>query len=184
LHREVQSGKSMSASLAPPEKSKYSTPDKTLRATQAAIEAPESLSGDALVKQQARVKELLVMATKQTTEVARSKQGAGASQVVHSARNAEEKSHGQASSPHPDRRREKTVNTQQMTVYDPVLAGKQEAKLNNAGRRSQGAGHGYVGNGYTGNGESGQNYRPARAGNAGPEMPPPRYPRGSGAAPT
>jgi hypothetical protein len=43
----------MWVSLSPAEKPKYSTPDKTLRADQAAVEALESLSGDALVKQQA-----------------------------------------------------------------------------------------------------------------------------------
>jgi hypothetical protein len=63
----------VSASLAAPEKPKYSTPDKTLRAAHGAVEALYSLSGDALVKQKSRVKELLVMATKQTTEVARSR---------------------------------------------------------------------------------------------------------------
>jgi hypothetical protein len=73
LRREVQSRKSVSASLAAPEKPKYTTPDKTLRAAHAAVEALYSLSGDALVKQKSRVKELLVMATKQTTEVARSR---------------------------------------------------------------------------------------------------------------
>ncbi|KAK1617002.1 hypothetical protein QYE76_022519 [Lolium multiflorum] len=69
LRREVHSGKSMSVSLSPAKKPKYSTPDKTLRAAQAAVEALESLSGDALVKQQARVKELLAMATKQTADI-------------------------------------------------------------------------------------------------------------------
>jgi hypothetical protein len=42
-----------------------------------------------------------------------------------------------------------------MTVYDPVLAGKQKNRLNNDGIRSQGAGHGYAENGYAGTGESG-----------------------------
>jgi hypothetical protein len=60
----------MSVSLSLAEKPKYITPDKTLRAAQAAVEALESLSGDALLTQQARVKELLAMATKQTAEVA------------------------------------------------------------------------------------------------------------------
>jgi hypothetical protein len=64
------------------------------------------------------------MATKQTAEASRSKQGAGASRIIHSVGGAGEKLHGQASSPHPDRRREKSVNTKNMMVYDPVLAGK------------------------------------------------------------
>jgi hypothetical protein len=76
-----------------------------------------------------------------------------------------------------------------MTVYEPVLDGKQKGGLNNAGRRSQGEGHSYAGNGYAGNahavnGKTGQNYRPTRVANAGAEMPPPRYPRAGGAAPS
>jgi hypothetical protein len=47
-----------------------------------------------------------------------------------------------------------------MTVYDPVLSGKQKSGLNNTDRTSQGAGHGYVGNRHAANGEVGQNYRP------------------------
>jgi hypothetical protein len=50
----------------PVEKPKYSTPDKTLRDAQAAVEELDRLSGDALTKQQARVKELLVVSAKQT----------------------------------------------------------------------------------------------------------------------
>jgi hypothetical protein len=50
----------------PAEKPKYSTPDKTLRDAQAAVEELERLLGDALMKQQARVKELLLVAAKQT----------------------------------------------------------------------------------------------------------------------
>jgi hypothetical protein len=91
----------MSVSLSPVEKPKYNTPDKTLRAARAALEACEALSSDALAKQQIRVKELLDMDTKQNAEVARSKQAAGTSQVVHSTRNARSKSHGQASPPIP-----------------------------------------------------------------------------------
>jgi hypothetical protein len=52
------------------------------------------LSGDALVKQQARVKDLVDMAAERNAEVAQSKKAAGASQIVHSARNAGSKSHG------------------------------------------------------------------------------------------
>jgi hypothetical protein len=104
--------------------------------------------------------------------MARNNKAAAASLAVRSAKNAGSKSHGQASSPHPDKRREKEVNAQQMTVYDPVLARKQKAGQYNADRKSQGAGHGfarngYAGNTYAGNDETGQNYRPARAAYAG-----------------
>jgi hypothetical protein len=40
----------MSASLSPAEKPKYSTPNKTLRAAQAAVEELETLSGDDFIK--------------------------------------------------------------------------------------------------------------------------------------
>jgi hypothetical protein len=60
----------------------------------------------------------------QNAELARINKAALASKSVRSARNAGNKSHGQASSPHPDRRREKSVNTKNMMVYDLVLAGK------------------------------------------------------------
>jgi hypothetical protein len=150
----------MSACLALAEKSKYSTPDKTLRAAQAAVEELDTLSGDSLIKQQAQVKQLLAMAAKQTAEVTRSKPGAGASQIVHSVGGAGGKSNGQTSSPHPDRKREGSINSKKMTVYDPVLSGKQKSGLNNTDRTSQGAGHGYVGNRHAANGEVGQNYRP------------------------
>jgi hypothetical protein len=95
----------MLVSLSPAEKPRYNTPDKTLRAARAAVEACESLSGDALAKQHARVKELLDMAAKKNVEAARSKQGVEASQVIHLAKNVAEKSYGQAFSPQPDRRR-------------------------------------------------------------------------------
>jgi hypothetical protein len=55
----------MSVSLGSVEKPKYSSPDKTLKAARAAMDACDSLSGDALVKQQARVKELLDVVTTQ-----------------------------------------------------------------------------------------------------------------------
>jgi hypothetical protein len=78
------------------------------------------------------------MATKQIADAARSKQGAGASQIAYSIGGAGEKSHGKASSPNPDRRRGRIFNTKKMMVYDPFLAAKQKAMLNNVGRRSQG----------------------------------------------
>jgi hypothetical protein len=79
--------------------------------------------GDALIKQQARVKELLDVAAKQTAEIARNKPGAGASQIVRSVRGAGGKLNGQASSPHPDRKRQGSINSKQMILYDQVLAG-------------------------------------------------------------
>ena len=108
-----------------------------------------------------------------------------ASQSMRSARNAGSKSHGQASSPHPDRRKEKDANAQQMTVYDPVLAGKQKAGQHDAGRKSQGARYaenGYAGKNDAGRGESGQNYCAPRAAYAGDKMPP-RYQRGNATVP-
>jgi hypothetical protein len=70
LRREVLSGKSASVSLSMIEEPKYSSPDKTLKAARAAVEACDSLSGDALAKQQARVRELLDMIEAQNAELA------------------------------------------------------------------------------------------------------------------
>jgi hypothetical protein len=91
----------MSVSLASAEKLKSITPDKTVREAQSAVEELETFSGDALIKQQARVKELLAMDAKQTAEAAWCKSGAGASQIVHSVGGTGGMSQGQASSPHP-----------------------------------------------------------------------------------
>jgi hypothetical protein len=169
------------------EKPKYSSPDKTIKAAKAAVELCESLSGDALAKQQERVRELLETIEQQNAEQLAKLNKAAASKSARSTKNAGSKSHGQASSPHPDRRKEKEMNAQQMTVYDPVLAGKQQAGQYDAGRKSQGAGRGYAGKGYAGNAyagkdETGQNYRAARAAYAD-EMPPPRYQRGKAVIP-
>jgi hypothetical protein len=92
---------SVSASLLAAGKPKYSSPDKTLGAAQAAVEELYCLSGDTLIKHQARVKELLDVAAKQTAEATRNKSGARASQIVHSVGGAEGKSNGKASSPIP-----------------------------------------------------------------------------------
>jgi hypothetical protein len=75
LRREANSCVSMSASFVSPEKTKYSTPDKIIRVSQAAAEELDHLTGDALLKQQDRVKELLA-AAKQTAEITRNKPGA------------------------------------------------------------------------------------------------------------
>lgn len=188
LRKEILTGKSASASLSIVEKSKYSSPDKTIKAARAAVEMCDSLTGDALAKQQDRVRELLDIIQEQHAEQLAKMNKAAASKSVRSAKNAGSKSYGQASSPHPDRRREKEVNVQQMTVYDPVLAGKQQAGQHEAGRKSQGAARGYAGNGYAGNnhagkGEAGQNYRAARAAYDEEEMPPRRYPQARAAVP-
>ncbi|KAK1602599.1 hypothetical protein QYE76_016868 [Lolium multiflorum] len=162
------------------EKPKYSSPDKTIKAAKAAVELCESLFGDALAKQQERVRELLDTVEQQNAEQLAKLNKAAASKSVHSTKNVGSKSHGQSSSPHPDKRKEKEVNAQQMTVYDPVLAGKQQAGRHEAGRKSQGADrgyakYGYVRDEYAGRGETGQNYRAPRAAYAEEEMPPPRY---------
>ncbi|KAK1627581.1 hypothetical protein QYE76_001896 [Lolium multiflorum] len=180
LRKEIHAGKSTSASVSIVEKPKYSSPDKTIKAAKAAVELCESLSGDALAKQQERVRELLETIEQQNAEQLAKLNKAAASKSARSTKNAGSKSHGQASSPHPDRRREKEMNAQQMTVYDPVLAGKQQAGQHDAGRKSQGAERGYARGGYAGNNhagryETGQNYRAARAAYDEEEIDPPRY---------
>jgi hypothetical protein len=64
------------------EKPKYSSPDKTIKAARAAVEMCESLSGDALAKQQDRVRELLDMIEAQNAELARVNKAAAASKSV------------------------------------------------------------------------------------------------------
>ncbi|KAK1607759.1 hypothetical protein QYE76_031432 [Lolium multiflorum] len=160
------------------QKPKYSSPDKTIKAAKAAVELCESLSGDELAKQQERVKELLKTIEQQNAEQLAKLNEAVASKSARSTKNAGSKSQGQASSPHPDKRKEK--NARQMTVYDPVLAGKQKAGQHDAGRKSQGADRGYAKGGYAGNNhagkyETGQNYRAARVAYVDEEMPPPGY---------
>ncbi|KAK1615473.1 hypothetical protein QYE76_020990 [Lolium multiflorum] len=192
LRKEVFAGKSASVSLSIVEKPKYSSPDKTIKAVRAAVELCEPLTGDALAKQQDRVTELLDVLEAQNAELAKANRAVAASKSMRSIKNAGSKSQGQASSPHPDRRREKEGNAGQMTVYDPVLAGKQQAGQYEAGRKNQKAGHGYAGddyageayagNAYAGRGETGQNYRAPRAAYAN-EMPPPRYRQARAAVP-
>ncbi|KAK1682003.1 hypothetical protein QYE76_042851 [Lolium multiflorum] len=185
LRKEVLTGKSASVSVSIVEKPKYSSPDKTIKAAKAAVELCESLSGDELAKQQERVKELLKTIEQQNAEQL-AKLNEAWPQNPRSTKNAGSKS--QASSPHPDKRREREKNARQMTVYDPVLAGKQKAGQNDAGRKSQGADRGYAKGGYAGNNhagkyETGQNYRAARVAYVDEEMPPPGYRQARAAEP-
>ncbi|KAK1607953.1 hypothetical protein QYE76_031626 [Lolium multiflorum] len=186
--RKVLAGKSASVSVSIVEKPKYSSPDKTIKAAKAAVELCESLSGDELAKQEERVKGLLKTIEQQNAEQLAKLNEAVASKSACSTKNAGSKSHGQASSPHPDKRREREKNARQMTVYDPVLAGKQKAGQQDAGRKSQGADRGYAKGGYAGNNhagryETGQNYRAARAAYVDEEMPPPGYRQARAAEP-
>ncbi|KAK1629483.1 hypothetical protein QYE76_003798 [Lolium multiflorum] len=188
LRKEVLTGKSASVSVSIVEKPKYSSPDKTIKAAKAAVELCESLSGDELAKQQERVKELLKTIEQQNAEQLAKLNEAVASKSARSTKNAGSKSQGQASSPHPDKRREREKNARQMTVYDPVLAGKQKAGQHDAGRKSQGADRGYAKGGYAGNNhagryETGQNYRAARVAYVDEEMPPPGYRQARAAEP-
>ncbi|KAK1646270.1 hypothetical protein QYE76_064075 [Lolium multiflorum] len=188
LRKEILAGKSASVSVSIVEKPKYSSPDKTIKAAKAAVELCESLSGDELAKQQERVKELLKTIEQQNAEQLAKLNEAVASKSARSTKNAGSKSHGQASSPHPDKRREREKNARQMTVYDPVLAGKQKAGQHDAGRKSQGADRGYAKGGYAGNNhagryETGQNYRAARVAYVDEEMPPPGYRQARAAEP-
>ena len=99
LRKEVLTGKSSSASVSIIEKPKYSSPDKTIKAAKAAVELCESLYGDALAKQQERVRELLETIEQQNAEQLDKLNKAVASKSARSTRNAGSKSHGQASSP-------------------------------------------------------------------------------------
>jgi hypothetical protein len=142
----------MSATYISADKPKYSSPAKNLSAAQAAAAELPHLAGDALRKQHARVKELLDVANQQNAEFIKTNPGAGASQVVHSARDTPGKSGGQASSPHVSRKRAGSVNSKQITLNNPVVAGKRVAEQGNVGqgnadnpnvgRRSHAAGQG------------------------------------------
>ncbi|KAK1618831.1 hypothetical protein QYE76_024348 [Lolium multiflorum] len=104
LRKEIAAGKSTSASVSIVEKPKYSSPDKTIKAAKAAVALCDSLSGDALAKQQERVRELLETIEQQNAEQLDKLNKAVASKSARSTRNAGSKSHGQASSPHPKKR--------------------------------------------------------------------------------
>ena len=70
------------------------------------------------------------MATRQNEAYLKAKAGAADSQAIHSAGGGAARSHGQASSPHVGKERNKTVNSaknKQMQAYDPAYAGKQVA---------------------------------------------------------
>ncbi|KAK1665230.1 hypothetical protein QYE76_053389, partial [Lolium multiflorum] len=186
LRKEVLAGKSASVSVSIIEKPKYSSPDKTIKAAKAAVALCESLSGDELAKQQERVQELLKVIEQQNAEQLAKLNEAVASKSARSTKNAGSKSQGQASSPHPDKRKEREKNARQMTVYDPVLAGKQKAGQYD--RKSQGADRGYAKGGYAGNNhagryETGQNYQAARVACVDEEMPPPGYRQARAAEP-
>lgn len=131
VDRDGRSRSSVSATLMSANRPKYSSPAKNLRAAQAAVAELPSFSGEALRKQQARVHELLDVANRQNTEFKKANLGAGASQVIHSARGAGRKSVGQASSPHVGGKHDGSVNSKQITLYELVLAGKQIAGRGN-----------------------------------------------------
>ncbi|KAK1618266.1 hypothetical protein QYE76_023783 [Lolium multiflorum] len=122
LRKEIFTGKSVSASVSIIEKTKYSSPDKTIKAAKAAVELCESLSGDALAKQQERVRELLDTIEQQNAEQLAKMNKAAALKSMRSTKNAGRKSQGQALSAHPDKRKEKDMNAQQMTVYRQARA--------------------------------------------------------------
>ncbi|KAK1670554.1 hypothetical protein QYE76_058713 [Lolium multiflorum] len=174
LRKDILTGKSASASLSIVDKPKYSSPDKTIKAARAAVEMCDSLTGDALAKQQDRVRELLDIIQEQHAEQLAKMNKAAASKIGAFGKECRKQVHGQASSPIRTRR-EKDMNAQQMIVYDPdgkQQAGNTRPEEKPRGRRGY-AGNGYAGNNYAGKGEAGQNYRAARAAYDEEEMSPP-----------
>src|SRR3954451_5906980 len=75
--KETSISGSYTSSLAP----KYDTPAKNMRAALAAAEELPNLTGDALLKQQTRVTQLLATANRQDQKMMRKTGVAGASQV-------------------------------------------------------------------------------------------------------
>ena len=128
---------SYTSTLAP----KYDTPAKNMRAALAAAEELPNLTGDALLKQQARVTELLAIANRQNQKMAKKTNVAGASQLVHSAGG---KSEAAASSPHNRHTREPSQSSgrrnRQLQIYDPALAnaGRTDAGSHSSGSRGAG----------------------------------------------
>ena len=90
----------------------YSSPAKYFRAAEAVAAELPRLSGELLIRQQARVQELLAAGRQMNVEIARTRQDRDASQVIHSAIPGS-KSLRQASTPHLGMPREKSVNSAQ-----------------------------------------------------------------------
>ena len=153
------------------ERPMYSSPAKNLRAALAAAEELPHLSGEALLKQQARLNKLLSTANKMNDKMAKANPVAGGSQVIYSAGGAGGKSDKQASSPNHRPRRDPSVNSgrrsREMQPYDLAVAGKQHAGNNIAGNGDAGnrsAGQGGSGGSYAGNGDAGRRANSADGG--------------------
>jgi hypothetical protein len=139
IARDARSTSGKSASRMSGLKPQYSSPAKTLRATEAARAELSGLTGDEWRRQQQRVNELVVEANRQNEAFHKAYSGPGGSQMVHSARAVSQGSKGQASSPHVggggDRAWSVTNGkNKQLQMYDPVLVGKQMAGQGNASR--------------------------------------------------
>ena len=118
-----------SASYLTAPKPVYSSPAKYFRAAEAAAAELPRLTSDLLLRQQARVQELLSAGRRMNVEVAKTRPGPGASQIIHSAGGAS-RSHKQASSPHLGEPREKSVNLGQRRPkqpYDLAAAGDRKS---------------------------------------------------------
>ena len=110
IERDGKTASEQSSTCMTAPKPVYSSPAKYFRAAEAvAIELPR-LSGEMLTRQQARVQELLAAGRQMNVDIAKTRQGQGASQVIYSARGAS-KSLRQASSPRLGMPREKSVNS-------------------------------------------------------------------------
>ena len=88
----------------------YSSPAKNLRAAAAAKAELSNLTGDAWRRQAERVNELVDICNKQNEAYRKANPEAGGSRVVVSAKAVSQKSKGQASSPHVEVDRAKSID--------------------------------------------------------------------------
>ena len=128
IERDGKTDSDQSSTYMTAPKPVYSSPAKYFRAAEAVAAELPRLTGEMLTRQQARVQELLAAGRQMNIDIAKTRQGQGASQVIYSAR-AASKSLRQASSPHLGMPREKSVNSaqqkeMQIQAYDPIVAGK------------------------------------------------------------
>ena len=148
IDRDGRARSARTASHMSAEKPRYSTPGKNLRAAEAAAAELPGLSGDARLKQQDRVNELVAIANRQNEAFHKANPDAGGSRYIHSNGGAGAMSKGQASSPHVGRSRDRSVNSgknKQLQTYDPAYAGKQIARQGDAGQGAPGPAQGRQG---------------------------------------
>lgn len=143
----------------------YNSPAKNLRAAAEARAELSTLTGDAWRRQAERVNELVDICNKQNEAYWKANPDAGGSRVVVLVKAVSQRSKGQASSPHVEADRAKSVNSgknKQMQAYDAEYAGKQLAAQGGGGQSRYNGGGGNQG-GWKGD-SAGQGHPPRHLG--------------------